>query len=309
MRFIGTVIVRICFLWCLTLDSALALQFQRYHDQREIATFLREQAQQFPGLARFEVLGRSQQGREIALLTLSKSWSKDTPALYFNGTHHGNEKASTEAVLALIKHLIDNRDQDEVDRLLRRYRIILQPLVNPDGHALGLRTDSRGIDPNRDYPSPGKKDKPAFRLVETRLVRKLLQRETIVAAATVHSGLEAVLWPWCHTPQLSQHDPIFKSIGEAVARSMGMPRYTQSYYDYKTYGEFIDYAYMRHGIYALTLEVSTEPKPPLDELPDVTRRAIRGSMSFMLAVDRLMETIVADRDRRESLPPDIRAVL
>jgi hypothetical protein len=90
---------------------------------------------------------------------------------------------------------------------------------------------------------------------------------------------------------------------------MGMPRYTQSYYDYKTYGEFIDYAYMRHGIYALTLEVSTEPKPPLDELPDVTRRAIRGSMSFMLAVDRLMETIVADRDRRESLPPDIRAVL
>jgi predicted deacylase len=290
-------------------QTAYGLQFQRYHGQDEIAHYLRTRAQNYPDVARFVVLGQSLQGREIAYVAISKNWSPDVPAIYFNGTHHGNEKASTEAVLGLIDFLINQRDRTDIDRLLRKYRIVLQPLVNPDGHAANLRTDSQGVDPNRDYASPTRPESEAFRLVETRLVRRLLGNERVVASAAFHSGLEAVLWPWCHTPSTSEHDPVFKALGQSVARSMGMPKYTQSFHDYQTDGEFIDFAYMKFGAYALTLEVSQEATPESHQLPSVVQRAVNGSLAFLKAVDRILPTTPVQQVSNSEIPKVDRPVL
>ncbi|MBC7532695.1 MAG: hypothetical protein H7318_14065 [Oligoflexus sp.] len=270
--------------------TAWALDFNRYHDQDEIAAFLRTEALNNPELVHFEILGKSAQGREISIVAITKNLSRDAPAIYFNGTHHGNERASTEAVLAVIDYLVRGQNNSSIDRLLRRYRIILQPMVNPDGHALNLRTDSRGIDPNRDYATPNKPEKEAFQLVETRLVRDLMIKEKVVASAAFHSGLEAVLWPWCHTPTLSQHDPVFRTLAASVAKTMQVNRTSQSFYDYQTDGEYIDFAYMRHGTYALTFEVAQEATPMPNHLDAVVRRAVRGSMSFLKAVDEVLST-------------------
>ena len=276
-------------LWLM--PNAWALEFNRYHDQDEIAAFLRTEATNNPELVHFEVLGKSQQGREIAIVAITKNVNADAPAIYFNGTHHGNERASTEVVLALINYLVLEQNNPAVERILRRYRIILQPMVNPDGHALNLRTDSRGVDPNRDYATPNKPEKDAFQLVETRLVRDLMIKEKVVASAAFHSGLEAVLWPWCHTPTLSQHDPVFRTLAASVAKTMQMNRTSQSFYDYKTDGEFIDFAYMRHGTYALTFEVAQEATPPANRLQAVVRRAVQGSFSFLRAVDSIRSSV------------------
>jgi predicted deacylase len=286
--------------------TAWALDFNRYHDQDEIAAYLRTEALNNPELVRFEILGKSQQGREVAIVTISKNISSEAPAIYFNGTHHGNERASTETVLGLIDHLVREQNTPAVDRLLRRYRIILQPLVNPDGHALNLRTDSRGIDPNRDYATPNKPEKDAFQIVETRLVRDLMLKEKVVASAAFHSGLEAVLWPWCHTPTLSQHDPIFRTLAGTVAKTMDLNRTSQSFYDYQTDGEYIDFAYMRHGTYALTFEVATEATPAANRLDSVVRRAVRGSLAFLRSVDQVISN---PEPRSPALSGEIQASL
>ncbi len=270
-------------------EQVFALQFQRYHTQEEINATLREWALKFPETAHFEILGQSQQGREIGLLTLSRSSGAETQAIYLNATHHGNEKAATEALLALANHLIQARNEPGIDRLLRRYKILVHPLVNPDGHANNTRGDAQGHDPNRDYAGPQKPDKDAFQLPETRLVRELMRRENVVASAAFHSGLEAILWPWCHTPESSQHDAVFKGIGELVARSMGLTKARQSFYDYKTDGEFIDYAYMKYGTYALTLEVATEASPPAEQLALTVQRSITGTMTFLNSIDKALE--------------------
>lgn len=270
--------------------TAWALDFNRYHDQDEIAAFLRTEALNNPELVHFEILGKSAQGREVSIVAITKNLSPDAPAIYFNGTHHGNERASTEAVLAFIDYLVREQNNSSIDHLLRRYRIILQPMVNPDGHALNLRTDSRGIDPNRDYATPNKPEKEAFQLVETRLVRDLMLKEKVVASAAFHSGLEAVLWPWCHTPTLSQHDPVFRTLAASVAKTMQVNRTSQSFYDYQTDGEYIDFAYMRHGTYALTFEVAQEATPIPNHLDAVVRRAVQGSLSFIKAVDEVLNT-------------------
>lgn len=288
MKRISSIIISTLTVLVLLGEQAFALEFNRYHTQKEIAAFLRAQANEYPDIARFEVLGKSQQGREIALITISKNWSPDTPAIYFNGTHHGNERASTEAVLAFIDKLTSNHDQPKIDHLLKRYRIILQPLVNPDGHALNLRTDSQGIDPNRDYATPTRAEGDAFQTVETRLVKQILEREKVVASAAFHSGLEAVLWPWCHTPTSSQHDPLFRALASRVATKMQLSKARQSFYDYKTDGEFIDFAYMRFGIYALTFEVAHETAPAPRKLPAVVHRASMGSLAFITAIDDLL---------------------
>ncbi|RYZ56568.1 MAG: hypothetical protein EOP07_12330 [Proteobacteria bacterium] len=286
--------------------TAWALDFNRYHDQDEIAAYLRTEALNNPELVKFDILGKSQQGREVAVVTISKNISSEAPAVYFNGTHHGNERASTETVLGLIDFLVREQNTPAVDRLLRRYRIILQPMVNPDGHALNLRTDSRGIDPNRDYATPNKPEKDAFQIVETRLVRDLMLKEKVVASAAFHSGLEAVLWPWCHTPTLSQHDPIFRTLAGTVAKTMDLNRTSQSYYDYQTDGEYIDFAYMRHGTYALTFEVATEATPAANRLDSVVKRAVRGSLAFLRSVDQVLST---PEPRSPALSGEIQASL
>lgn len=305
------ILLRICALALACMNTAWAQSFPRYHSQKEIASSLREAAQQNPSLVRFQVLGKSLQGREIAIVTLSKNWAPETPSVYFNGTHHGNEKASTEAVLGLLDFFVRSQDRSDIDRLLRRYKIILHPLVNPDGHALNSRNDSQGIDPNRDYATPSKPEKDAFRLIETRLVQRLLKRENIVASAAFHAGLEAVLWPWCHTPAMSRHELVFKNLGQAIAQSMNMPKYTQSYYDYQTDGEFIDYAYMRHGVYALTLEVAQEATPQESELTTVVQRAISGSLTFLTGLEAVLDPRrLKDKKEKDKEPlRDLRAVL
>jgi len=107
------------------------------------------------------------------------------------------------------------------------------------------------------------------------------------AAAAYHSGMEAVLWPWAHTSARTNDQDTFYTLSKATAQAMGMTQYLQSYYDYPTRGEFIDYVYMAHGTLALTFEVSAQGNPPASQLAGVVRRSVNGAMTFMRGVQLL----------------------
>lgn len=264
--------------------------FNQYHDQAFIAEYLRQQARDHSDLATFKVLGKSLEKREIAVLVLSKGPIEGKPAIYINGTHHGNEKASTEAALGLIDYLIHNQKNLLIEQFLSRYAIFIQPLVNPDGHARNSRFDSKGRDPNRDYAHPNRPAEQAFRLKETQLVRELLRRHRFVASAAYHSGMEAVLWPWCHSKLPTPDQPAFSKLGQVIADAMNFSLFTQSYHDYHTEGEFIDYAYMEHGIYALTMEVSKALNPRPELLPLVVQRSVKGTLAYLSALEHILKS-------------------
>src|SRR5262245_13838556 len=124
----GPMIRALALFAALAASPAAAITFDRYHSQAEIAEFLRATADERPELAAVHVLGESEQGREVAYLVLTKSADANPPALYFNGTHHGNEWSSTESVLALIDHLVAHADDAAESALLEHYAIYLQPL-------------------------------------------------------------------------------------------------------------------------------------------------------------------------------------
>lgn len=248
----------------------------------DTAKHLREIAHTYPDVARFIHLGYSREGRSIAAVVLSSHYDPSNPAIYFNGGHHGNEQASVVAVLGLLQHYVRQRHDPVIKSYLASHNFIFQPVVNPDGLANGTRSDSLGRDPNRDYPYlAGGKLTGGFELPETRIVAKVHDRYRIIGSFAVHSGMEGILWPWGFTDELNPHHRRFIELSSLTAKAMGFQYFRQSFFDYETKGEYIDWAYLKHGTMALTVEVSYEHTPQINRLNGIVGRAIKGASSFI----------------------------
>jgi hypothetical protein len=257
------------------------LSFNRYHSQTEINAYMKQEAQSHPDLVTFKNLGQSLGKREISYIIISHKVPSSVPAIYFNGTHHGDEWSSTEGILGLADYLISHHGDPAVTELLNSYAIYLQPLINPDGHAAQTREDSLSRDPNRDYSFPNRPDSESFAVPEIQLVKKLVDSIHPVLAAAYHSGIEEVLWPWCYTDSAPTDKVSFAKLAQASATAMEFDRYLQSYDDYATDGEFIDYVYWKYKTKALTFEISEEKTPAMSDLPGVVNKSVRGALTLM----------------------------
>jgi hypothetical protein len=269
------------FLCLLFINSAFALSFDHYHSVDEINAFMKTEAKKNPTLATYKMLGKSPQNREIGYIILTLGSNPQKEAIYLNGTHHGNEKSSTEAVMGIMDYFLKNYQNPNVAKYLEDYALYLQPLVNPDGHALNTRETAIGIDPNRDYSSPTKKEENSFRQIEIQLIKKLVDAVKFKGAIAYHSGIVEILWPWCHTEAPSQDEALLSSITIKMAQATGVARYMSSHTDYPTNGEFIDYLHWKHGTVALTVELSKIKTPPVEDLPGIVQTSIKGVLSFM----------------------------
>lgn len=281
---------------------AQAIDFSHYHSQEEINGYLHQVARERPDLVHFHKLGYSEQGREINYVVIAKGDAEQLPAIYLNGTHHGNEKSSTETVIGIIDYLLSHSKDPEIAHILESYALYLQPLINPDGHALNSRNDARGRDPNRDYAFPERSDEESFKISAVKLVKELSDKVHFRAAAAFHSGMEGVLWPWCYSSQKNAEQDTFYTLSKIAAEAMGMKRYAQSYRDYPTKGEFIDYLYMTHGTLALTIEVSNESTPAAQRLAGYVQRGVIGGLSFVHAVMQLDEGTLEIKRAPEQKP-------
>jgi hypothetical protein len=266
-------------------DVLPAIDFDRYHAPAEMEAYLGSVAASLPAMAEFRVLGKSVLGQDLFYLVINATCQPNPPAVLAIGTHHGDEKASTEAVLALPDRLLRGSASDAAVRgLLERYAFYVLPLMNPDGYVFDSRFNADGMDLNRDYSYPERSDADSFSAIETRLVKSLQDSRAFRAAIAYHGGSEEVLWPWCHTDLASVDDAFFVGAGMLAARAMNMDTFQQSAEDFPTQGEYIDYAYSRHGTLAATFEVWSERTPFPSDLPNVVDTAYRGTVAWFGAV-------------------------
>lgn len=158
------------------LTRAEATGFRETSLHADVMRFIRAlEARNDPRL-HVTTFGTSPGGRELPLLVLSKDGVR-TPAearrtgrpvvLMLDGVHPG-EVEGKEATLALVRDLLDGRHPDWLDALV----LLVVPLFNPDGNdaldpanrrldlkklagqpgpVVGTRTQSQGINLNRDY--------------------------------------------------------------------------------------------------------------------------------------------------------------
>jgi hypothetical protein len=267
------------------LPSLPSLSFAEYHSLAQMLSYLQAVAAAAPQLAQYKVLGTSKQGRDLGTLTINATCLASPPALFFNGAHHGDEDASAEAVLGLPDYLLRRSASDSsVRSLLQSYAFTILPVVNPDGLVAGTRENADGVDINRDYPYPGSRETDLFKTREALLIKSLQESAGFAGAVAFHSGAEEVLWPWCYTGSGTDDEAFFLAAGKKTAAAMGFSIYQQSYDDYPTQGEYIDYAYAKSRTLAATFEVSAVKQPSVGTLAGVVDRSLKGALAWALAV-------------------------
>ncbi|MGM0945414.1 MAG: M14 family metallopeptidase [Bacteroidota bacterium] len=135
------------------------LTFDKYHTVDVMYYWYEQWAKQFPEIVDLYVVAHSLEGRPVYQMTLTnKSTGKDTdkPAAYFEGGRHSGEITSSESILWMTKHLIENYGKDEeITHLIDTKAIYLRPQNNPDGSNLYLFTEQR----NRSSVKPHDNDR------------------------------------------------------------------------------------------------------------------------------------------------------
>ena len=100
-------------------------------------------------------LGRSQQGTpiEALIVTRAQGISPDSldatqrPTVVLIGQQHGDEPASSEALLVVAKELA----QGLLEPLTQHLNVIVVPRANPDGAEAGTRATANGMDMDHDH--------------------------------------------------------------------------------------------------------------------------------------------------------------
>lgn len=114
-------------------------------DNVEMAAALRTLAG--TGAAQLLDLGHTESGSELLALRFSRGEGR--PVALLVGQQHGNEPAGGEALLALAMQLAN--PAHPLSSVLDRLDVVMLPRANPDGSALGRRTNAAGLDINRDH--------------------------------------------------------------------------------------------------------------------------------------------------------------
>jgi len=134
------------------MTPAFTKEEENFTTQEEMMYFLSELHQNCPYMG-IEIIGRSQEGREIPLVTFSKNPTKffngnDKPTVWLHAQIHGNEPAGGESALLIARQLAEGELGEEI---LDEINVVIVPRVNPDGSYYFTRETADGLDPNRDH--------------------------------------------------------------------------------------------------------------------------------------------------------------
>ena len=96
------------------------------------------------------VIGKSKLGRDILCLDICKGPKKKKPTIIIFSRLHPPEISGYVAMMSFVEELL--KDKPLSDSFLEKHRVLVYPLINPDGVDMGhWRHNARGIDINRDW--------------------------------------------------------------------------------------------------------------------------------------------------------------
>ncbi|HTE17496.1 MAG TPA: M14 family metallopeptidase, partial [Armatimonadota bacterium] len=133
------------------------LPYDHYLTYRELTDLLQGFAAARPDLIRIETIGRSHEGRDIFLATVTRfetGLDSEKPALWVDANIHATEVSPSTACLTLIRKLLAEDGQNpDVTHVLDTRVFYVCPRVNPDGAELFLCDRPRYIrSSTRPYP-------------------------------------------------------------------------------------------------------------------------------------------------------------
>jgi hypothetical protein len=118
-------------------NPKIPMQWNRYYNYAGITDFCKKLAAAHPDLVKVSSIGKSYQGRELWLLTITDFKTgkhEEKPAFYLDGNIHSNEIQGTEFSMYAAWYLAENfKDIDFIKELLGDRTFYIVPSINPDG--------------------------------------------------------------------------------------------------------------------------------------------------------------------------------
>jgi hypothetical protein len=132
-------------------------RFDTFYRHDELSQLLHDYAAAAPGLVRVESIGKSHEGRDIWVATVtnfSTGDAEDKPAFWADGNIHASELTASTTCLYYLHQLVIKFGSDrDVTQLLDTRVVYLCPRLNPDGAELALSDKPRHIrSSTRPYP-------------------------------------------------------------------------------------------------------------------------------------------------------------
>lgn len=193
---------------------------------------------------------KSAKGREIVL-----KGGRTAKNILVIGVFHGDEPQGN----FLIENYLKNNESN----------LLFIPCLNPDGMAVGVRTNSNGVDLNRNFPAENWKltekneffggEKPASE-IETQFVVSIIEKYRPKLILTLHAPFKVV-----------NYDGEAKEICEKIAEIINYP--VEASIGYPTPGSFGTYAGIEHGIPTITLEL--DENCPVEELIEPVNKILK----------------------------------
>jgi Zinc carboxypeptidase len=130
-----------------TASSPLPTGRTEYRNLEDYEAELKQIVQKYPGIARpVELPKKSFQGRPLMGVELSDNvGAKDDgkPTYFVMGTHHAREWPAGEIAMEYAWYLAKGYgSDDQVTSVLRRERVVVVPIINPDGYVVSRTTPS-----------------------------------------------------------------------------------------------------------------------------------------------------------------------
>lgn len=113
------------------------LSFDHYYTYEQVNEALRALNQAYPEMTRLDLVGKSDEGREIYSLVVHNPATgneHDKPGVYVDGNIHGNEIQAGEVALYLLNYLLTKYDSnDNIREIVDRNVFYVMPVLNVDG--------------------------------------------------------------------------------------------------------------------------------------------------------------------------------
>jgi murein tripeptide amidase MpaA len=139
------------------------LRFDTYYRYTDLTAILQDFAEKFPALCKVSSIGKSYEGRDIWLATLTHTATgpdTDKPAFWVDANIHATEVSPSACALYTIHKILNGYGSDApITRLLDTRTLYLVPRMNPDGAELFLDRRHRRVRSSvRPYPRLDEQD-------------------------------------------------------------------------------------------------------------------------------------------------------
>lgn len=262
------------------------LDFVTYNTYAQACSILAALRSAYPAITHVETLGLSAGNNAIPAILVSNA-PATAPVCRAIGTHHGNEKMSTEICLSLAQYLCDNyATNPQVRELVDTRRFWIVPIINPDGHIANTRGNANGVDINRDYGYEWELTNRNFSQPEPRVLRELSEREYPTAEYEFHTTAAYVNYLWDNHPSDPPDSAWIIAMANAYADSTYGSGTTQlepiNGYDwYEVHGSCQDYQFGVYGCQSVTIETALpSTRPRIDSVCEANRRGMFGTFTL-----------------------------